>query len=707
MTRTDQGADLVYLMDEKVSLGGDDTLTLLRPLDAAEVRLLADAQLRDITDFARSERLHAVDGKCETPLHIAARCGKLALCDLLIQHGANPNAKNSDGATASAVALAEGHVGLSQLLQALETVVPDHVEIVVPIPEARAVDLVHSRDLELEFIFEAEADPETFRPTPDPSGFASGAQAPYSSYSAPTVGTEVEWTLDLSPAAVVGEGINTAVPSQVSQTPADNEFLITQMRGKRSSKTATLPVGTRVSIDGAYLRQVSLDLVESHRVAGAEIEALVTACEGNADEDDSWRTLSGILETAGVQLLENDDPALWDAPIAVDADDLEEAIEAAFTRNSQLPGRGRFRMDRADQERLLVPMLQAKDGLHLALVASQEAVRVILKFADLVLAGQLKPEFFTLLAVFPAREDDPGTAVLREVSDTLRAVVGDVIEGKRRRLAIQGLEKLDLSAIFFKALGKHLSSQADQKAIADNIHALLDQLEAITARLIDAHLPYARRFASRYSEEGEDLEDVFQIAFMGLQRATRRFDPERGTPFSLYATAWMRQTVSRWRADEKALIRIPVHRHSDLVSLDQAVDRLSIELGRTPTSGELATDREWSEAYVEKLQLAPRVQVEWDDLGLEWDLSPPYQEQHLDQLQTAGVIEEALAELDPRHADIIRKRFGFESGGEMTLEEVGQIYGVTRERIRQIEAKALRFLSHAGRVRRLRSLVGM
>jgi len=297
--------------------------------------------------------------------------------------------------------------------------------------------------------------------------------------------------------------------------------------------------------------------------------------------------------------------------------------------------------------------------------------------------------------------------VLREVSETLRAVSGDVIEGKRRRLAIQGLEKLDLSSIFFKALGKHLSGQPDQKDIADNIHELLHQLEAITARLIDAHLPYARRFASRCAEEGEDLEDVFQMAFMGLQRATRRFDPERGTPFSLYATAWMRQTVSRWRADEKALIRIPVHRHADLLSLDEAVDRLSIELGRTPTGAELASDREWSETYVEKLQLAPRVQVSWEDVGQEWEVVPPSQEERVEQTQTAGVIAEALAELDPRHADIIRKRFGFEGGGEMTLEEIGQIYGVTRERIRQIEAKALRFLSHAGRVRRLRSLVGI
>lgn len=696
------------LMDREVSPGGGDTLALLRPLDAAEVRLLADAQLSDLRDFARSDRLHAVDGKSDTPLHIAARCGKLALCDLLIQHGADPNAKNAHGQTASEVAYAEGHLGLSQLLQALETI--DETAIVV----AQAVQLVTPSPPEIkvpdfDWGFEAEADPEAYRPT-STKGFDEPDQAPFSPYSVSTTTIgEVDWTLDLGSAAVEGDGINVAAAATAAEAPADDEFLITQMRGKRSRKTATLPVGTRMSVDETHVRQVMEQLLDSHRVQAADVEALVTACWGNADEDDSWRNVVGILTAAGLEMLDNDDPSLWDSPVAVDAEDLAEAIASALTRNVRLPGRGRFKMDRSDQELLLDPMLHAKDGLHLALVASREAVRVILRFVDMVLEGQLKPEFFTLLAVYPSRDDDPGSAVLRDVSATLRSVTTEdaVIEGKRRRLAIQGIEQLDLSSIFFKALGRHLSAQPGQEAIAKNIHELIEQVESITARLIDAHLPYARRFASRYCEEGEDLEDVFQIAFMGLQKATRRFDPERGTPFSLYATAWMRQTLTRWRSDEKAMIRIPVHRHSDIASLDEALERLSMQLGRTPTTSELAADREWSVGHVDKLLLTPRAQVEWEELGPEWLAIPPLQEEHVDQAQTAEVVAEALSELDPRQADILRKRFGFESGGEMTLEEVGQIYGVTRERIRQIEAKALRFLSNAARVRRLRALVGM
>lgn len=680
---------------------------MLRPLDAAEVRLLADAQVSDLRDFARSERLHAVDGKGDTPLHIAARCGKLALCDLLIQNGADPDAKNALGETAAQVAAAEGHMDLSELLLALVAESPeDHA---VPPLEKFVDDHPQAVPIALELTFEAEADPEAYRPSPTP-GFGDAPQTPFNPYSGVKVASaEVDWNIDLTPAVVDGEGMNVVSATPVSDTPADDEFLVTQMRGKRSKKTATLPVGTRMSVDATYVRQMARELLEFHRVQEADVEALVTACSGNADADDSWRNVTCILDVAGLELLAEDDPAHWDAPIVVDADELDEALASALTRNSQLPGRGRFRMDRADQEAFLTPMLRAKDGLHVALVTSREAVRIILQFAEMVMAGQLKPEYFTLLAVYPSRENDAGVMLLREVAETLRSISAAQvdIEGKRRRLAIEGVEKLDLSSVFFQALGRHLSGQPGQEEIARNIHQLLGELETITAKLIDAHLPYARRFASRYAEEGEDLEDVFQVAFMGLQKATRRFDPERETPFSLYATAWMRQTISRWRSDERAMIRIPVHRHSDLSALDEAIDRLSALLGRTPTSAELATDRECSESQVEKLLSVPRVQVEWEDAGYDWVSVPPPQEAYIDQVQTAGVIADALSELDPRQADILRKRFGFEDGGEMTLEEVGQIYGVTRERIRQIEAKALRFLSNAGRVRRLRALVGV
>lgn len=695
-------------MDRAVSPRGGDTLELGRPLNASEVRLISEAQLSDLRDFARSDRLHAVDGKSDTPLHIAARCGKLALCDLLIQNGANPDAKNANGETASSVAAAEGHEGLSHLLRALER---DDDSSDEPKPAAKSDTPIQldAEVLDVEFSFEAEADPESFRPATS-SGFEESAQTSFSPYSVEWAGgEEADWSFDLAPAAVEGDGIGPVGILTVGQAPAEAEFLVTQLRGKKSKKAATLPVGTRLSVDGTYVQQLSVELLNSHRVHPSDVEGLIKACWGNADESDIWQNLVGILEVAGLELIDNGDPALWDSPVGIDAEDLEEAVSAALARNAQLPGLGRFRMDRGEQQLLLAPMLQAKNGLHVALVASAEAVRVILKFADMVLARQLRPEFLTLLAVYPAKEGDRGSAVLQEVSAVLRSVSAGAggLEGKRRRLAIQGIEKLDLSSVFFKALGRHLSEQPRHNEVARTIHQLLAELELVTARLIDAHLPYARRFASRSVEEGEDLEDVFQIAFVGLQKATRRFDPERGTPFSLYAIAWMRQTLTRWRADERAMIRIPVHRHADLASLDEALERLSVHLGRTPTGTELAADRKWSEYHVQKLILTPREQVEWADLDPERVTVAPLQEDHVDRAQTAEVVISALSELDPRQADILRKRFGIESGVEMTLEEIGQVYGVTRERIRQIEAKALKYLKNAARVRRLRSLVGM
>lgn len=693
-------------MNREVSPRGGDTLAMLRPLDAAEVRLLTDAQVSEIREFACSARLHALDGKSETPLHIAARCGKLALCDLLIRHGADPNLRNVFGETAAEVAAVEGHIGLSQLLRALEidtgNTIHETPATVVSSPSATAVADYMGYDLS----FEAEADPEAYR-TPDPPGFSDNKQAAFSPFKPEPVNGAPDWHLDLSATPVTGEGIGSTVVA-LPNVAADDEFLVTKSRGRKSNKTATLSVGTRMSVDSAYVEAWASEAIEYRRIPQSDLEALISACRGNADRGDLWRNIAGILDFAGLQQVDDDDLGLWNAPVAVDGDDLAEALEVTLTRHTRLPGSGRFHMDRADQAALIAPMLQTKGSLHLALVSNEEAVGAILRFVEMVLAGQQRPEYLTLLAVFPERENDPGSMVLREVADTLRVVASgsSAIEGKRRRVAIQGLERLDLSAIFFKAIGKYLSEQPGQHDAASAMNELIAEMDSKTARLLMAHLPYARRFASRHAEDGEDLEDVFQVAFTGLQKATRRFDPDRGTPFSLYASNWMRQTVTRWRADERAMIRIPVHRHSDLAALDETHDRLELVLGRTPTSEEIAFDREWRRQHVEKLLETPRVQVDWDELGLEWLSVPADQEARVEELDTATVVSEALGELHDREADIIRKRFGFDEAGEMTLEEVGQIYGVTRERIRQIEAKALRKLSNSARVRRLRSLVG-
>ncbi len=160
-------------------------------------------------------------------------------------------------------------------------------------------------------------------------------------------------------------------------------------------------------------------------------------------------------------------------------------------------------------------------------------------------------------------------------------------------------------------------------------------------------------------------------------------------------------------ADEGASIRIPVHRTEKITKLDRALDRMDVRVGGSVSDLELAEELEWAIDEVRQFRGIPR-EAEYPASIDDWDnlLPEPSQADVFDRAETERIVTDALAELPKRQADVIRMRFGIGCDSEMTLEEIGQLYGVTRERIRQIEAKALQFLSHPGRSRRLQILLG-
>ena len=282
------------------------------------------------------------------------------------------------------------------------------------------------------------------------------------------------------------------------------------------------------------------------------------------------------------------------------------------------------------------------------------------------------------------------------------------MNGKRRREGFAALEALDLTLGFLKELVGSLEREQASLLDAIQLKALISAYEAAVERLIDEHLPYARRFAARHVEEGEDPEEVFQVAFIGLQRSTRRFDPERGVRFFIYCAFWMKQALARWRADEGAAIRIPVHRHEDLAKLDRAVDRLGVGADGIVSDDDLAMVLSWTSDEVRQFRSIPR-EAQYPETIEAWDALFPEagDADPLEQMDTERIVTDALAGLPERQRSVIMMRFGIGRDSEMTLEEVGQFYGVTRERIRQIETKGLDLLSHPGRKRRLMASLGM
>jgi RNA polymerase primary sigma factor len=576
---------------------------------------------------------------------------------------------------------------------------------------ATLVNPVQMAELDNLLSFEAEEEPEEFFDKAANAKASGTFVAVLNSSEAVFYNEDSDWELDLSPAPIAGEGIGSSNVLSTGRS-SERDFLQVRNRGRQSVKKAVVQPGTRLFIDPDLCVSWAEEILAKGFCSVDDINRLVADCEGNGDLEELRINLQRNLEAAGFDLDQATEhyAALWTAASDTTSEDLAEAVGAALTCRTQLPGTQRFDMDKSEELQLLEPMMRAKQELQLRILASETAVETILDVIDSIREGSRDPGSFSLRTIIPSRPGHAETSEVMAAADALRSwhTTGRVMDGKRRREALAALEALDLSLAFHKELACRLGKVPACQAEASQLEAEILISESATEHLIRAHLPYVRRFASRNVEEGEDPEDVFQVAFMGLQRSTRRFDPERGYRFLIYASYWMRQAIMRWRADEGAAIRIPVHRNEKVTNLDRALNRLDVRVGGAVSNIDLAEELEWTIDEVRQFRSIPREAVfvdsldDWDDLLNEQMLDEGNKN---DQTELEAVVREVLASLTPREERILRMRFGFGMDTDHTLEEVGQQFSVTRERIRQIEAKALLKLKHPSRSRRLRAFL--
>jgi RNA polymerase primary sigma factor len=313
----------------------------------------------------------------------------------------------------------------------------------------------------------------------------------------------------------------------------------------------------------------------------------------------------------------------------------------------------------------------------------------------------------TFITSFPQNETrldwaDEQIKAGKKYSAVLEQYREKVLEAQRRLQAIERETRLSIHEV--KDINRHMS---------------IGEAKARRAKkeMVEANLRLVISIAKKYTNRGLQFLDLIQEGNIGLMKAVDKFEYRRGYKFSTYATWWIRQAITRSIADQARTIRIPVHMIETINKLNRISRQMLQEMGREPSPEELAKRMEMPEDKVRKVLKIAKEPISMEtpigddedshlgDFIEDLSVMSPVEAATVEGLREA--TREVLATLTPREAKVLRMRFGIDLPTDHTLEEVGKQFDVTRERIRQIEAKALRKLRHPNRSEQLRSFLDL
>ena len=353
------------------------------------------------------------------------------------------------------------------------------------------------------------------------------------------------------------------------------------------------------------------------------------------------------------------------------------------------------------------PLIEALDAADVP----EEQIEQLYDFLE---ANHIEIDVADVLDVLdPVVLDEDGLPMDADLHELDEHQEPDPMEDPEEALADSGIKLDDPVRMYLKEIGKIPLLTPEEEL--ETARRMAEGDEAARQKMTEANLRLVVSVAKRYVGRGMQLLDLVQEGNLGLLKAVEKFDYSKGYKFSTYATWWIRQSITRSIADQARTIRIPVHMVETINRVIRTAHSMVQSLGREPTAQEIADEMKLDVARVEEILKIAQEPVSLETpIGEEEDshLGDFIQDEDASQPAEAASytmlreqLEEVLNTLTPREEQVLRMRFGLVDGKSHTLEEVGKEFDVTRERIRQIESKALRKLRHPSRSKKLRDFL--